>query len=177
MSRRISKLVEEPAPQACPVPEIDLSLVAKTVAEHDPSSQLITIMQKLQGAYGYLPETVVDELSRQSGVAASRIYGIITFYAQFTTEPSGRYKISVCQGTACHVAGAPLIIDAFEDAIGVKCGCTSEDGLFSLEGVNCVGACALAPVVRVGEDETHGRMTPDAARDLVAELRTREVEA
>jgi NADH:ubiquinone oxidoreductase subunit E len=175
MSRRVTRQETEQV-QACPVPEIDLSRVAEVLEEVDPRAGLITVLQKLQAIYGYLPEVVVDEVSRRSGVAASRIYGIITFYAQFTTEPSGRYKISVCQGTACHVAGAPLIIDAFEEATGVTCGCTSEDGLFTLEGVNCVGACALAPVVRVGEDETHGRMTPDAARDLVADLRTREVE-
>jgi NADH-quinone oxidoreductase subunit E len=176
MSRRIPKPVEEAA-QAGPAPAIDLSLVAETVAGHDASSQLITIMQQLQAAYGYLPEVVVDELARSSGVPASRIYGIITFYAQFTTVPSGRYKVSICQGTACHVAGAPLITDALEDEMGIECGCTSEDGLFSLDGVNCVGACALAPVVRVGDDETHGRMTPDAARDLVKELRSREAES
>lgn len=175
MPRRVNK--QEPAEvQACPVPELDLGRVAEVCEEVDPRIGLIAVLQKLQAIYGYLPEVVVDELARQSGVAASRIYGIITFYAQFSTEPSGRYRVSVCQGTACHVAGSPLIIDAFEGSIGVKCGCTSEDGLFTLESVNCVGACALAPVVRVGEDETHGRMTSDAARSLVADLRVREVE-
>ena len=81
--------------------------------------------------------------------------------------------VTVCHGTACHVAGAPLITEAFADVLDVEVGKTTPDRLFTLQTVSCVGACALAPVVRIGDDETHGRMTPDKARALVTELRHR----
>lgn len=173
MSRRVVKEAVEPV-QACPVPEVDLAHVAEVLDRTGPRTSIITVLQDLQAIYGYLPEEVVDEVARRSGVSTAQMYGIITFYAQFTTERSGRYKVSVCEGTACHVAGAPLIIDALEDSMGIRCGCTSEDGEFTLEAVHCVGACAMAPVVRVNNEETHGRLRPDEARDLVDDLRARE---
>jgi NADH-quinone oxidoreductase subunit E len=85
----------------------------------------------------------------------------------------GRFVITVCHGTACHVAGAPLITEAFSGELGIEVGKTTSDRLFTLQTVSCVGACALAPVVRVGDDETHGRMTPDRARALVNDLKHR----
>ncbi len=97
-----------------------------------------------------------------------------SFYAQFRLEPVGKYVISVCVGTACHVAGAPLVAEAFGQELEIAIGTTTPDMLFTLQTVNCVGACALAPAVRIGDEETHGRMTPASARKLVKTLRRRE---
>ncbi len=108
----------------------------------------------------------------QTGISLSQLYGVASFYNQFRLV-AGRasFIVTVCHGTACHVAGAPLITDAFSEELGIEVGKTTKDRLFTLQTVSCVGACALAPVVRVGDDETHGRMTPDKARELVNDLR------
>ena len=97
-----------------------------------------------------------------------------SFYTQFRLVPVGSHVISVCMGTACHVAGAPLVAEAFSTELEIPVGATTPDMLFTLQTVNCVGACALAPAVRIGEEETHGRMTPQGARKLVKTLRKRE---
>ena len=86
----------------------------------------------------------------------SRVYGVASFYSQFRLKPVGKYVIDVCMGTACHVAGAPLVVEAFSQELEIPVGETTADGLFTLQTVNCVGACALAPAVRIGEDETDG---------------------
>ena len=123
-----------PAEQAAAVPEpdVDLSKVHEILAEIDPHGNLIALLQRTQDAYGYLPEPVVDEIARLSGVRASRIYGIITFYAQFTTVPTGRHKCLVCHGTACHVAGATRITEALEQELLVADGETRADLEFTL---------------------------------------------
>jgi len=165
MSRRVTR--EEPVQaQACPVPEIDLSRVAEVLEEVDARTGLITVLQELQEVYGFLPETVVDEVSRLSGVAASRLYGIITFYAQFSTEPKGRHIIHVCHGTACHVAGATRCTEALEQELGVADGCTTADMEFTLGSVACMGACSQAPVMRI-DDDTFGNLTADKARKII----------
>ena len=115
-------------------------------------------------------ENVADELH----LPFSRIYGVASFYSQFRLLPVGKHVIDVCVGTACHVAGAPLVVEAFSQELGIPIGGTTSDGLFTLQTVNCVGACALAPVVRLGDDETFGRMGPIEARRLVRRLRKQE---
>ena len=105
--------------------DVDLEQVPAIVEEIDPHGNLIALLQRAQDVFGYLPEPVVDEIARLSGVPASRIYGIITFYAQFTTVPSGRHKIFVCHGTACHVAGATRITEALEQELRVDDGETT----------------------------------------------------
>ena len=164
-----------PAEQAAAAPEldVDLSQVAEIVREIDPRGNLIALLQRAQEVYGYLPEPVVDEIARLSGIRASRIYGIITFYAQFTTVPTGRHKCFVCHGTACHVAGATRITEALEQELRVADGETRADREFSLDSVACMGACSQAPVMRVDED-TYGNLTADetrkVARKLVADI-------
>jgi NADH-quinone oxidoreductase subunit E len=123
--------------------------------------------------YGYLPRAVIQEVSLQTAISLSQIYGVASFYNQFRLQQAGKFIINVCQGTACHVAGAPLIADALSEELGLSVGETSRDRLFTLQKVSCVGACALAPVVRVNDDETHGKATPDSMRKLVADLRHR----
>jgi NADH-quinone oxidoreductase subunit E len=156
-------------PAAAPDPSLDLSAVGEVIEEYDPKSNLITVLQKVQAHYGYLPEPVVDEVARLSGVPAARIYGIITFYAQFTTEPKGRHIIHVCHGTACHVSGADRITEAMEQELGVGDGETTPDMEFTLGSVACMGACSQAPVMRIDQD-TFGNLTADATRKVIRDI-------
>jgi NADH-quinone oxidoreductase subunit E len=161
-------------PVCCAGDDVDLEGVGALVAEGDPQGNLIALLQRAQATFGYLPEAVVDEIARLSGVPASRIYGVITFYAQFSTEPSGRHRVCVCHGTACHVAGAARITEALEQELDVADGGTTGDMEFTLDSVACMGACSQAPVMRVDE-ETYGNLTADQtraiARDLVEAVR------
>ena len=104
----------------------------------------------------------------------SRVFGVASFYSQFRLEPVGKHVISVCMGTACHVAGAPLIAEAFAQELDIAVGDTTPDLLFTLQTVNCIGACALAPAVRLGEDETFGRVTPQRGPQAGTQLRKKE---
>ena len=151
------------------VPGLDLSEVGRIVDEIDPNGNLIAVLQHVQAHYGYLPEPVVDEIARLSGVPAARIYGIVTFYAQFSTQPSGRHKVFVCHGTACHVAGAPRITEAIEQELGVADGATTPDMSFTLDSVACMGACSQAPVMRI-DAETFGNLTPDSTRRYMLDV-------
>jgi len=129
---------------------LDLSPVAEIVARFpDPESGLISILQQVQAHYGYLPEEVVAEVARCARVSPSRVYGVVTFYAQFSTVPIGRHKVRVCQGTACHVRGGDEVLRAVERELGVKPGETTPDLSFGLDTVACLGACSLSPVMTV----------------------------
>ena len=130
----------------------------------------IPILQEIQQTFGYIAPEAITRISDLTGIPESEIYSIATFYAQFRLQPVGKYIISVCHGTACHLAGAEKISDAFEHATGAKAGGTSEDGLFSLEKGACLGCCSLAPVVNFN-NETHARVTADKAQALVKAAR------
>jgi NADH-quinone oxidoreductase subunit E len=160
-----------PAEQAvaAPDPDVDLSRVHELLEEIDPHGNLIALLQRTQDVYGYLPEPVVDEIARLSGIPASRIYGIVTFYAQFTTVPTGRHKCLVCHGTACHVAGATRITEALEQELLVADGETRADLEFTLDSVACMGACSQAPVMRI-DDETYGNLSADETRKVARKL-------
>jgi len=166
MPRRVTDTQGRPE---TPAPELDLAEVARVVDDLDPHGNLIAVLQRVQGYYGYLPEPVINEIARLSGVPASRIYGIVTFYAQFSIEPSGRHKVFVCHGTACHVAGAPRITEAIEQELGVPDGGTTPDMSFTLDSVACMGACSQAPVMRIDAD-TFGNLTPDSTRKYILEV-------
>ncbi len=166
MSRRVP--VRSATPSAVPVAP-DLGRVRALVRESGPDTGLIGLLQRVQDEVGFLPEPVVEEIAALTGVPASRIYGIITFYAQFTTVPKGRHHVCVCHGTACHVAGAPLITAALEEELEVRAGETRPDLAVSLEVVSCMGACSQAPVMRIG-DRTYGNLTPDGVRAIARRL-------
>lgn len=127
---------------------------------------LIPLLQETQEAYGYLDEGIMRELARRAGYQLSQLYGVATFYTQFRLQPIGEYLIRVCHGTACHVAGAPLITEEVCNQLGIKEGQTTPDGKFTLESVMCVGACSLSPIMIVGED-THGKLKPAAVRKVL----------
>ena len=146
---------------------VDLDLTKATLARYpaDPR-HLVSVLQDLQLAYRYLPPPALELAARALGVPLARVYGVATFYKAFSLTPRGDKIVRVCTGTACHIRGAPLILGELTTRLGLKPGGTTEDLKFSLEAVNCVGACALAPVVVVNET-AHGNMTVTRARRLV----------
>ena len=133
---------------------VDLAPLGNIVESYPSvsSSNLIPILQQIQAEYGYLPKLVLMEMSKRTGIAASQIYGVATFYEQFHLEPRGRHTVRCCRGTACHVKGGPKIIEAIACALGVEPGETTEDMRFTFETVACLGTCFLAPVMMVNND-------------------------
>ena len=139
-------------------------------------SDLIPLLQRLQESYGYLPEDVIARLSERTGIFVSQIMGVISFYAQFRTEPVGKHIVKICFGTACHVIGAENIADAICRELDISLGETTADMEFTVESVACIGCCSLAPVITIN-DETFGRLTPDTARQAIKDYKARKVGA
>ena len=129
-------------------------------------SELIPILQRVQGELGYLPEPAMRQVAGFVGVPDSKVFGIATFYAQFKLVPTGRKIIRVCRGTACHVRGSTRLLNEMEKELGIGPGETTPDLEYTLETVACFGSCALAPIVVV-DDKVHGRMTVPRVRKLV----------
>ena len=123
-------------------------------------SRLMAVMQEAQGIYGYLPIEVQNKIAEGMDVPLEKVYGVATFYAQFSLSPKGEYNISVCLGTACYVKGSGDIFDKFSERLGIGSDECTEDGKFSLTACRCIGACGLAPVLTVNE-EVYGRLTVD----------------
>ena len=136
--------------------------------------RLITILQEIQSAYSYLPEDVMTYVAMALGITPGTVFGVATFYSHFTLEPKGKYVIKVCDGTACHVRKSTDIIKTLEGELGLSDKKkTSDDMLFTLETVACLGACGLAPVVVVNED-VHGAMTKEKTIELIKNIREGE---
>jgi NADH-quinone oxidoreductase subunit E len=133
--------------------------------QHDKSA-LIDILQDTQSAIGYLPREALEEIHAGLDVPLSRVYSVATFFKAFSLTPRGRHIINVCLGTACHVRGADKVLEQMEKELGIKKGGNTKDLRFTLETVNCVGACALGPMVIIGEDY-HGEMTPDKVSEVL----------
>ncbi len=119
---------------------------------------LLPVLQEAQGIYGYLPIEVQQMVADGLSISLSEVYGVATFYSQFSLTPKGEHRISICLGTACYVKGADKILQALEDKLGIKSGECTSDGLFSIDSCRCVGACGLAPVMMV-DDDVYGKMT------------------
>lgn len=113
---------------------------------------LIPLLQDIQKEYGYVPKEAVKLIAKEFDIFPSKIYGVLTFYTQFYTTPRGKHTIKVCQGTACHVMGGKALLDYISDTLQIKDGETTEDGLFSLERVACLGCCGMAPVIMIDEE-------------------------
>jgi len=162
----------EPAPE-----QFDLTRVDGIIGEFGAGAgSLIPVLQKVQDAFGYLPKEVLERIGRGLLVPPSTVYGVATFFAQFRLKPVGKYIVRVCHGTACHVAGADKITEAFARDLCVADGETTEDRLFTLESVACVGCCSLAPVAML-EGETYGRLDGRAVSKVVKQVRKRERES
>ena len=130
------------------------------------SDSLIPILQRIQDAYGYLPPEILKEVSKHTGIPANQIYGVATFYEQFSLEPRGRHTIKCCRGTACHVSGGAEIIKTIERELNVEQGGTTEDMSFVFETVACLGTCFLAPVIMVDNDY-YGHVTSMKIKSII----------
>ena len=142
---------------------------------NDPG-ELINILHGVQDTLGYLPKEVQELIALELGISAARVYGVVSFYSFFTMKPKGKYPISVCMGTACYVRGGEKVLDEFKRQLGIEVGETTADGLFSLDSLRCVGACGLAPVVRVGQ-KVFGRLTQSSVKGIIDEFVNLEREA
>lgn len=150
-------------------PEKPKAKVKEVLQRHQrDKARLVDILQDIQAAIGYLPKEALEEASQGLDVPLSRVYSVATFFKAFSLTPRGRHLINVCLGTACHVRGADKVLASVEKALKIKTGQTTSDLRFTLETVNCVGACALGPMVIIGEDY-HGEMTPEGVAAVLKE--------
>lgn len=154
----------------------DLTLLDDVLNEYaSVKGSLITILQKAQEIYGYLPIDVIYHVARQTGNTPAKVMGVATFYTQFRLQPVGKYLIMLCQGTACHVNGSERIEKAIYEKLKIKDGETTADGLFTLKNVACLGCCSLSPVMMIN-DETYGSLTPEKVNRIFDELRQKAEE-
>jgi NADH-quinone oxidoreductase subunit E len=169
---RVKRILQEK--EAALQSSVDLSLIDPLIKKYkDKKGNLIPLLQGTQNIYGYLPEETFVKISELTGIKLSEMYGVATFYTQFRLNPVGKHIIKVCHGTACHVQNATAISESLEDALGIKDGETTEDRLFTLETVACLGCCSLAPVMMIG-DETYGKLTGSQAVKIVKEIKIKE---
>lgn len=135
--------------------------------------QLIEVLQDVQESYGYIPEEAMKEISERLGVPLIEVYRAASFYKAFKLKPTGKYVITICNGTACHVRGSKLLLDQAVSQLGIQPGEVTEDGLFSIEHVNCLGACALGPIASENGNMGH-HMTPAKLRKFIESIRQKE---
>ena len=148
----------------------DLSLLDPVFAEFECDDHaLVSVLQRAQEIYGYLPTDVIYRIAERQGVSPAKVLGVATFYSQFRLKPVGKNLILLCKGTACHVNGADSIAKALQEELGIGDGETTEDGLFSLKEVACLGCCSLSPVMMINET-AYGSLTPQKAREIVRKI-------
>jgi len=169
---RVKRILQEK--EAVNQASVDLTLIDPLIEKYkNKKGNLIPLLQGTQNIFGYVPEEAFVKISELTGLKLSEMYGVATFYTQFRLNPVGKHIIKVCHGTACHVQNATAISEAIEDALGIKDGETTEDRLFTLESVACLGCCSLAPVMMIG-DETYGKLTGKQAVKIVKEIKIKE---
>lgn len=155
----------------CCCKKSDLSLIKPVLDEYgDIKGSLITVLQQAQDIYGYLPTDVLYCISERIGVSPAKVMGVATFYSQFRLKPVGKYLIMLCQGTACHVNGSQRIEAAITQELGIADGETTDDGLFTLKNVACLGCCSLSPVMMIN-GETYGNLTPSKTVEILRKLK------
>ena len=153
--------------------EQEAELLAAIEEMKDTPGALMPVMQKAQEIYGYLPKDVMYHIAEKVGTTPAEVMGVATFYAQFRLTPIGKYNVMSCQGTACHVNGSERVSAAISAYLGIENGQTTEDGLFTLEHVACLGCCSLAPVIMIN-GEAHGNLTPEKAIAILKDIREKE---
>jgi NADH-quinone oxidoreductase subunit E len=157
-----------------PDSKVNLGLLIPLIEKYKAKKgNMIPLLQGTQNLYGYIPEEAFYLISERTGLNINEMYGVATFYAQFRLKPAGKIIIKVCHGTACHVQNANMISDAIEEALEIKDGETTRDGLFTLESVACLGCCSLAPVMMIGGD-SYGKLTGKSAVQVIKEIKIRE---
>ena len=149
----------------------DLSLLKDVLEKFKniPGS-LITVLQKVQEIYGFLPQEVLMHIAGELNIPPAKVFGVATFYTQFRFQPVGKYLILLCQGTACHVNSSQKIEQAINEVLEIEDGQTTKDRLFTLKNVACLGCCSLSPVMMINED-TYGNLTPDKTKKILKDLR------
>ena len=158
----------------CNHENVDLSLINDVLDKYaGVKGSLISILQKTQEVYGYVPIDAVYHIAERTGLTPAKIMGVATFYAQFRFTAVGKYLIMICKGTACYVNGADRIADAVMEELGIGDNETTADGLFSLSLVSCLGCCSLAPVMMINED-TYGSLTPEKVVKILRDIREKE---
>ena len=158
----------------CNHESVDLSLLEDVLAKYaSVKGSLITILQKTQEIYGYIPIDAVYHIAERTGSTPAKVLGVATFYSQFRFQAVGKYLIMLCKGTACYVNGADRIAEAVKEELGIGDNETTADGLFSLSLVSCLGCCSLAPVMMINED-TYGSLTPDKVKKILRDIREKE---
>lgn len=140
------------------------------------TTPLMMILSDVQKEYGYIPLEVQEIVSERTGISVAEIYGVVTFYSFFSLKPKGKYVIGCCLGTACYVKGAQQIIDKFSEILGIKAGETTEDGLFTIDALRCIGACGIAPAVSIN-GTVYPKVSVDAVPKIVEEYKAKEVNA
>ena len=140
------------------------------------NTSLVTLLQQVQKRFGYLPRQAMIEVARAKGVSPAAVFGVASFYNQFRMIPPGKYPVKMCMGTACHIKGGSAILKVWETKLGIREGEVTEDRLYSLDRVACVGCCAMAPVAVVGE-EVHGNMMPTAVEGIMLAIELAEKKA
>lgn len=153
---------------------VDIAKVQEIVKKHGAKREhLIAMLLDCQEEFYHLPRPVIEEVARMVGVPPATVLGIATFFRVFSLKPVGKHRIHVCMGTACHVKGAPRLLEAFERELGIKRGEVTGDQLFGLETVNCLGCCGLAPVITVGRD-VHGKLKLSDVPKVLKKYRPKE---
>lgn len=140
----------------------------------DTPGALIPVLHEAQKLYGYLPFEVQKIIADGLDIPVAKVYGVVTFYSQFSLTPKGKYRISVCLGTACYVKGAAEILDKLKERLSIDVGECTDDGLFSLDSCRCIGACSLAPVVTINE-EVYGKLVPEDIDGIIDKYEAMEV--
>jgi len=148
-------------------PEQDSKLHRIINEYKDVNGALIPVLHKAQEIYGYLPYSVQRMIALRLDVPLAEIYGVVTFYSQFTTEPKGLFKVNLCMGTACYVRGANKVAEKLQEKLKIDIGKCADDGKFSLDATRCIGACGLAPVLLVNDD-VYGKVTSDMIDEILA---------
>ena len=149
------------------VTAIDQSKLEQTLAKYEgQGGALISVLQEIQGEFGYLPKEAIEPIADALKLFPSQVYGVVTFYAQFYLTPRGRNTVKICEGTACHVQGVKAVLSELKSKLGVAEGETTDDLKFTLESVRCLGTCFLAPVVMVNQDY-YGKLRPKDVEDIL----------
>ncbi len=153
-----------------------VKLITEIVERYkDEPTPTMMILEDIQKEYGYIPLEVQELVSELTGVPVSDIYGVVTFYSFFSMVPKGKYVIGVCLGTACYVKGAQLVLDKFSQELGIKPGETTEDGLFTIDVLRCIGACAIAPAVSIN-GKVYPQCKVDNVPNIIKEYRQKEAQ-
>jgi NADH:ubiquinone oxidoreductase subunit E len=148
-------------------PEQEEKLRAVIEAEKSDKSRLMAVMQEAQEIYGYLPMEVLEIISEGMEIPLEKVFGVASFYAQFSLAPKGKYKISVCMGTACYVKGSQHLLESLSENLGIGVDECTPHGTFSIEACRCIGACGLGPVLTIN-DEVYGKLTPEDIPKILA---------